>query len=118
MEDFRVNEIMEIERTEPSAPFVFGCSLAVFPADEIAILLQHGRSLEDLVAGIYVPSNRTQEHFLLVDRGGAEPQSLLERAWVRLKGRREYEAENSIPKLPEPPVDYGMVDFDFDRCWW
>ncbi len=40
---------------------------------------------------------------------------------MRLKGRREYEREQareaSAPPAV-PPENYGMVEFDADRCWW
>ncbi len=56
-----------------------------------------------------------QEHFLQVDREEAEPATLGERAWLRLKGRREYEHDqHAVP----PPEDYGIVEWDADRCWW
>ena len=54
-----------------------------------------------------------------MDRDEADPKTLLERAWVRLKGRREFEAEGQQNAAPPPkPEDYGMVEFDADRCWW
>ena len=59
-----------------------------------------------------------QEHFLQVDREEAEPATVRERAWVRLKGRREYEREQRIAEPPPPPEDYGIVEWDADRCWW
>jgi hypothetical protein len=37
---------------------------------------------------------------------------------VRLKGRREYEQEEKIAPPPVPKEDYGIVDWDMDRCWW
>jgi hypothetical protein len=43
---------------------------------------------------------------------------LLERAWVRLKGRREFEQEEQRTTPPEPGPDYGIIEFDADRCWW
>jgi uncharacterized protein YifE (UPF0438 family) len=99
-------------------PFAFGCSTAVFPADEIAALAEAGGRLEALAAGEVQPADAEEEHFLRVDREEAAPETLLERAWVRLKGRREFEREQAeaAPAGPEP--DYGMVEFDEDRCWW
>ena len=41
-----------------------------------------------------------------------------ERAWARLKGRREFEREQRISPPPAPPPeDYGIVEWDADR-WW
>jgi uncharacterized protein YifE (UPF0438 family) len=102
----------------PDTPFVFGCSTAVFPAEEVAALTEHGNLLEALAAGRIGPSTPEHEHFLLVDRGRAEAQTLLERAWVRLKGRREFEQDDRRAADPEPTPDYGIVEFDADRCWW
>src|SRR5262245_7042927 len=89
-------------------PFAFGCSTAVFPADELGAL----------ASGAIRPVTPEQEHFLRVDREEAEPTTVCERAWARLKGRREYEQEQAIAPPPPPPQDYGMVEWDADRCWW
>jgi uncharacterized protein YifE (UPF0438 family) len=102
----------------PQQPFVFGCSTAVFPAEEVAALTEFGGLLEALAAGAVAPTTPEQEHFLRVDREEAEPQSVAERAWVRLKARREFEQSDRTKPPPEPPKDYGMVEFDADRCWW
>ena len=59
-----------------------------------------------------------EEHFLKVDREEAEPETVAERAWVRLKGRREYELEAQITPPPVPAENYGIVEWDADRCWW
>jgi uncharacterized protein YifE (UPF0438 family) len=59
-----------------------------------------------------------QEHFLKLDREEVEPSTVCERAWVRLKGRREYEQEQEMAPPAEPCEDYGMVEWDADRCWW
>jgi uncharacterized protein YifE (UPF0438 family) len=99
--------------------FVFGCSTAVFPSDELEALTEYGNRMEALVAGEIQPATSEEAHFLKVDRGGAEPETVLERAWLRLKGRREFERDQAAP--PAPPVkaqDYGMIEFDKDRCWW
>ena len=65
------------------------------------------------------PVTAEQEHFLKVDREEAEPATVAERAWVRLKGRREYEREQGQQAPPPPPPeDYGIVEWDEDRCWW
>jgi uncharacterized protein YifE (UPF0438 family) len=101
-------------------PFVFGCSTTVFPPDELQALSESGRWLEALAGGVIQPVTKDQEHFLLVDREEAEPRTLIERAWLRLKGRREYEREQQGGSPPPPPTaeDYGMVEWDADRCWW
>jgi hypothetical protein len=100
-------------------PFALGCSPAVFPPDELDALTAHGHRLEALAAGEVRPATPEEDRFLAVDRDGAEPGTVLERAWVRLKARRGFEREQSAP--PPPPVkaqDYGMIEFDKDRCWW
>ena len=99
-------------------PFAFGCDTSVFPANEIAALEKHGPRFEVLTAGTEKPATPVEEHFLRVDREEAEPQSVAERAWLRLKARREYEREQKGTPPPAPPENYGMVEFDADRCWW
>lgn len=99
-------------------PFAFNCSIAIFPADEVAALAEAGGRLEALAAGEVKPADAEERHFLQVDREEAEPATMLERAWVRLKGRREYEREQAEHMPSEPAPDYGMVEFDKDRCWW
>ncbi len=97
--------------------FAFRCSTAIFPADELEALAEYGNSMEALAAGAIQPVTAEQQHFLRVDRDEAEPENVCERAWLRLKGRREYEQEQQIA-APRPPEDYGMVEWDADRCWW
>jgi uncharacterized protein YifE (UPF0438 family) len=100
-------------------PFVLGCSTSVFPPEELQALEEYGNWLTALAAGKIRPTNREQEHFLRVDREEAEPKTLCERAWMRLKGRREFEREEGSAKTTaSPPEDYGMVEWDEDRCWW
>ena len=99
-------------------PFEFGCSTTVFPADEVTALVEAGGRLEALAAGEVSPADAEEEHFLKVDREEAEPTTLLERAWLRLKGRREFEREQAAAPPPEPEPDYGIKEFDEDRCWW
>ena len=96
--------------------FVFGCSTEVFPVDEFDALLIHGLLLEQLASGSMRPNTTEQEHFLCVDRDEAEPETVLERAWVRLKARREYEALKAPPPLPKE--DYGIIEWDREKCWW
>ena len=99
-------------------PFAFRCSIEVFPADEVEALGQFGNWMEALARGAIEPVTAEQRHFLQVDREEAEPATVCERAWVRLKGRREYEHEQQIAPPPPVPEDYGMLDWDHDRCWW
>ena len=99
-------------------PFAFGCSLAVFPAEEIEALTESGTRLESLAAGAVPPATPDEQHFLLVQRNEAEPRTVAERAWSRLIGRRELERGDQSKPPPEPPENYGMVEFDKDRCWW
>lgn len=105
-------------KSNPKQSFAFGCCVDVFPAEELELLTQRGALMEALAAGRVRPSTPEQEHFLLVDREEAEPQTLAERAWLRLKGRREFEQGDKPHAPPEPTPDYGMVEFDADRCWW
>jgi uncharacterized protein YifE (UPF0438 family) len=101
-------------------PFVFGCSTAVFPPDELEALTEYGNWLEALAAGTIKPVTAEQERFLRVDRDEEAPTTVCERAWLRLKGRREYEREEGqqVSSPPPPPEDYGIVEWDHDRCWW
>jgi uncharacterized protein YifE (UPF0438 family) len=99
-------------------PFVFGCSTAVFTAEEIAVLTEFGAFLESLSSGVIPPTTPEQEQFLEVDRDETDPETVAERAWVKLKGRREFEQGDRVKPPTEPPKDYGMVEFDADRCWW
>ncbi len=97
-------------------PFVFGCSTELFPLEEIQVLEETGHWLEALAAGKIQPVTAAQKHFLKVDREEAEPSTVSERAWLRLKGRRDFEG-HKVPAT-EPEEDYGMVEWDADRCWW
>jgi uncharacterized protein YifE (UPF0438 family) len=99
-------------------PFIFGCWTEVFPADELKALVEYGNWLEALAAGRIRPATRGQEHFLKVDREEAEPETVCERAWVRLKGRREFEKDQRVTAPSSPAEDYGIREWDEDRCWW
>jgi len=99
-------------------PFEFGCSTAVFPPEEIAALESCGRRLEALASGEARPESPEEEHFLKVDREEVAPRNVRERAWLRLKGRREFEQEQRAAKPPVGKEDYGIQDWDHDRCWW
>ena len=104
--------------TPEAQPFAFGCDASVFPAHEVAALERHGARFEELAAGSARPATPAEEHFLRVDREEVGPTSVAERAWLRLKARREYEREQKGHQPPAPPENYGMVEFDADRCWW
>jgi hypothetical protein len=106
---------MKIDHVQP---FAFRCLTSVFHPDEIEALLEQGSLMESLAAGTVRPTTAEQKHFLLVDCEEAEPRSIAERAWVRLKARREFEQGEMVKAPPSPPPDYGMVEFDADRCWW
>lgn len=97
-------------------PFAFLCSTELFPAEEMQILTEMGNWLEALAGGKIQPVTAEQEHFLKVDREEAEPETVSEQAWLRLKGRREFEGHKVPPTQPEE--DHGMVEWDADRCWW
>jgi hypothetical protein len=99
-------------------PFEFRCTKSIFPADELQALSEYGNWLEALASGRIQPVTPDQEHFLRVDREEAEPSTVCERAWVRLKGRRQYEQEEADAAPPAPRPNYGMVEWDADRCWW
>ena len=77
-------------------PFAFRCATSVFPADELDALTEYGNWLEVLATGAIRPVTPEQEHFLWVDRDEAEPETTHERAWLRLKGRRETSATRQI----------------------
>jgi uncharacterized protein YifE (UPF0438 family) len=98
--------------------FAFGCSIEVFPSEEVAALRRYGRRLESLALGQLQPTSAEDEHFLLVNRDDAEPQTVAERAWVRRKARLEIEQAEKQKAPPESPQNYGMIEFDADRCWW
>lgn len=96
--------------------FDFGCSTTIFPAEEFDVLLRYGNWMDALAAGEIQPVTPAQEHFRKVDREEAESETVFERAWLRLKGRRKFERGQRMTP-PAPPEDYGIVDWDEDR-WW
>ena len=102
----------------PKQPFHFGCATDIFPLEELSALTERGRWMEALAAGLIPPTTPAQKHFLQVDREEAEPVTVDERAWVRLKGRREYEREQHSAPPPSPPEDYGIIEWDKEKCWW
>lgn len=87
--------------TKTDGPFVFACSTAVFRPEVIELLSRHGHRLEALAGGAVRPATPEEERFLRVDREEWEPDTPLERAWVRLKGRRAFEAEKAPPSAGE-----------------
>ena len=99
-------------------PFEFRCHTDIFPPDELHALEEQGNWMEALVACKIHPATEEHQHFLAVDRDEAEPETVAERAWLRLKGRREFEAEQENAPPHEPVENYGIVDWDKDRCWW
>ena len=99
-------------------PFVFGCSTHIFPPDELHVLENSGNWMEALATGMIQPLTAEHKRFLRVHREEAEPLSLVERAWMRLKDRREFEKEEAAAPSPEPPVDYGIIEWDKEKCWW
>jgi uncharacterized protein YifE (UPF0438 family) len=106
------------QRCLEQRPFQFGCVTDIFPVDELHVLSEHGNWLTALANGMLQPVNDEQEHFLRVDREEAEPETVWERAWIRLKGRREFEREQAMVSAPPPPEDYGIIEWDKERCWW
>jgi uncharacterized protein YifE (UPF0438 family) len=99
-------------------PFPFGCSTHIFPPDELAALNDHGNWMQALAAGTIQPTTPEHEHFLLVDRDDAKPLTVDERAWIRLKGRREFEREQETTKRPTASEDFGIIEWDREKCWW
>lgn len=99
-------------------PFAFGCATDIFPIEELTALSERGHWMEALAAGAIAPATAEHEHFLLVDREQAEPQTVDERAWVRLKGRRAFEQEQAGVVKPEPAENYGIIEWDKEKCWW
>ncbi len=97
--------------------FTFACSTTVFPEEEIKALLECGNWLSALAAGEIQPVTIAQEHFLRVDRGEAQAETVFERAWVRLKFRKEFEREQRMTPPQTTSQDYGIVEWDEDR-WW
>jgi len=98
--------------------FHFGCQTDVFPLEELGALKERGCLLEALAAGKMAPTTPEHEHFLLVDREEADPRTVDERAWMRLKGRREFERQEHNAPSPPPPEDYGIIEWDKEKCWW
>jgi uncharacterized protein YifE (UPF0438 family) len=97
---------------------VFGCDVSLFPANELAALERHGLRFEALASGAARPASPEEKRFLRVHREQEAPKSVAERAWLRLKARREFEREQKGSPPPAPSENYGMVEFDADRCWW
>jgi uncharacterized protein YifE (UPF0438 family) len=99
-------------------PFRCGCATDIFPLEELSALNEGGHRLEALAAGHIAPASSEDEHFLKVNREEAEPTTVAERAWLRLKGRREYEREQGEAPPREQPEDYGIIEWDKEKCWW
>lgn len=99
-------------------PFRFDCSTHIFPIEELSALTERGHWMEALVAGTIAPITPAHEHFLQVHREELEPTTVDERAWARLKGRREFEREQENAPPRTPPEDYGIIEWDKEKCWW
>ena len=61
---------------------------------------------------------RADKHFLQVECEEAEPETVEERAWLRLKGRREFEREQQAAPPPEQSEEYAIIEWDKEKCWW
>ncbi|MCS6864974.1 MAG: DUF413 domain-containing protein [Gemmataceae bacterium] len=103
---------------EATEPFVFGCDVAIFSEAELQALQRHGARFEALATGQAHPVTPEEKRFIRVHQEKEKPHTLAEKAWLRLKARREYEREQKEKPPPAPPEDYGMIEFDADRCWW
>ena len=68
-----------------------GCS-NIFPEEELEALQLCGAWLQALDVGAIRPFTDQQRHFVQVAKGKAEPATLYERAWCRLKARQAFEA--------------------------
>ncbi|MBM4067656.1 MAG: hypothetical protein FJ271_01740 [Planctomycetes bacterium] len=99
-------------------PFHFGCATDIFPLEELSALQEHGQLFEALAAGAIPPTTPEHLRFLRVNREEIEPATIEERAWLRLKGRREFEAERAAAVPPPPAEDYGIIEWDKEKCWW
>lgn len=97
-------ELSEPDRTEqrPESPealvnkrgYALGVSgTHVFSLEEREVLHRYGFWLEALADGRIEPITPAQAHFCSVVRGEAKSQTLHERAWMRLVGRREIEPD-------------------------
>jgi uncharacterized protein YifE (UPF0438 family) len=109
---------MSDTRGDGGQPFEFGCSTHIFPAEELAVLQARGNRLEALASGQVTPEGAAEKHFLRVHRGEAEPKTVEERAWLRLQGRRELEREEEGVRAARPKQDYGIIEWDQEKCWW
>ncbi len=114
--------VANVKPDQPEAlkhqPFRLGCSTDTFPSDEIRALSERGHRMEALAAGTIAPTNSVEEHFLRVHREEVDPETIDEHAWVRLKGRREFEREQETAPPPPTPEDYGIIEWDKEKCWW
>lgn len=114
-----MSDTSPLHRDQPDQrPFRFGCATDIFPLEEIAALTARGEWMEDLVAGRIAATTPEHQHFLQVDREEADPATLDERAWIRLKYRREFERERDAAPPRTPPEDYGIIEWDKEKCWW
>ena len=98
--------------------FHIDVATGIFPPEELQALAERGHLMEALAAGTLQPSTAEHQHFLKVDREESEPTTVDERAWVRHKGRREYEREQQAAPPPALPEDYGIIEWEKEKCWW
>ncbi|MSR54115.1 MAG: hypothetical protein EXS09_12610 [Gemmataceae bacterium] len=99
-------------------PFQIDVAPGIFLPEELLALTERGRLMEALAAGTISATTAEQKQFLQVDREEVEPSTVDERAWVRLKGRREYEREQQSAPPPPLPEDYGIIEWEKEKCWW
>jgi uncharacterized protein YifE (UPF0438 family) len=65
----------------------------MFTERELGLLQRRGHWLEGLDLAAIAPVTVAQERFVKVCRGELRPETEFERAWMKLKGRREFESE-------------------------
>jgi uncharacterized protein YifE (UPF0438 family) len=72
--------------------FVLCCD-DIFNEQERDLLFRYGRWFEALTTNLITPLTPNQVRFLQVDRDEIEPETTFELVWMKLKRRREFEAE-------------------------
>jgi uncharacterized protein YifE (UPF0438 family) len=87
----------------------------IFSSDEYAILERYGYWMTALATGKISPITPEQERFIRVDRDDCEPATTFEKAWMKLKARRKFEAEES--DAPHFTV-YDAAEKWFSRKDW
>jgi hypothetical protein len=74
-------------------PFEFGCAMLTFTSSEISILQRYGAWLAALVEGKIQPFTPLQTQFIRCVQNNLEPRTEFERVYLKMRARREYEAE-------------------------